>query len=129
MANQQQKEMQDCINLCWTCRAECQNVFFNYCLPRGGEHAEEDHAKLMADCIQICQTAADFMTRQSALHASICAACADVCEDCAESCEEIGGKEMKHCAETCRSCAEACRAMSQMKTPVSRTGREARISS
>jgi hypothetical protein len=115
MPGKQQDEMQDCINKCWTCRAECQNIFFNHCLVEGGKHVEEQHAKLMADCIEICQTAADFMTRQSPQHISVCGTCADVCEACADSCMKVGGEKMEHCAEICRRCAESCRAMSQMK--------------
>lgn len=124
------KEMQDCINLCWTCRDECQKTFFNHCLAMGGKHVAQDHAKLMADCIEMCQTAADFMTRQSALHTSVCGTCADVCDACADSCEEIGGKEMEHCADTCRRCAESCRAMSEMDMPKgSKKERESRVAS
>ena len=113
MADEQQ-EMHDCINQCWTCRDECQKLFFNHCLPEGGKHVEEDHAKVMMDCIQLCQAAADFMTRQSPLHSSVCSACADVCDACADSCERIGGEEMEHCAQSCRDCAELCRHTAEM---------------
>ena len=105
----------NCITTCWECRDECQKTLFTHCLYEGGKHLEPEHVKLMADCIQICQTAADFMTRQSPLHASVCAACADICEACAKSCEAIGGEHMKRCAEICRRCAQSCREMSQMK--------------
>jgi hypothetical protein len=107
--------MQECIQLCWECRTECQETLFNHCLQEGGKHAEAEHVKLMMDCIQACQTAADFMTRGSSLHASECAACADVCEACAESCERIGGEHMKACAEICRRCAASCREMGNMR--------------
>jgi hypothetical protein len=106
---------QDCVTLCWECRTECQKTLFNHCLQEGGKHAEAEHVKLMMDCIQACQTAADFMTRGSALYASACAACADVCEACAESCERIGGEHMKACAEICRRCARECREMGNMR--------------
>lgn len=109
------RNMHECIQLCWECRNECQETLYNHCLPMGGKHAAPEHIKLMADCIQACQTAADFMTRQSRLHASTCAACADVCDGCAKSCEEIGGKEMQHCAEICRRCADSCREMGKIK--------------
>lgn len=105
----------DSIIICWECRTECMKTLFHHCLVMGGKHAEPKHVKLMTDCIQICQTSADFMTRGSTLHASICGACADVCEACAASCEAIGGDEMKHCAELCRKCAKSCREMSEMK--------------
>jgi hypothetical protein len=104
-----------CVELCWECRTECQETLYNHCLPMGGKHVEAEHVKLMIDCIQACQTAADFMVRGSKLHASECAACADVCEACAKSCEKVGGEEMKKCAEICRRCAQSCRDMSQMR--------------
>ena len=115
MQSTQNKNVKECITLCWECRNECQETLFLHCLPTGGKNVEAEHVKLMADCIQACQTAADFMTRGSALHASQCAACADVCEACAKSCESIGGEEMKRCAEICRRCAASCREMWQMK--------------
>jgi hypothetical protein len=73
-----------------------------------------DHAVLMNDCIQACQTAADFMVRGSARHAVECAACAEVCEACAASCEAFDCDEMKACADICRRCARSCRDMSRM---------------
>ncbi len=105
--------MQTCIQLCWECRHTCQETLFNHCLSMGGAHVEQPHVRIMADCIQACQTCADFMTRGSAMHAYECAACAAICEACARSCEKIGGKEMKACADACRRCAEACRDMSR----------------
>lgn len=104
-------EMQDCIETCNACRNECEKTLFNHCLDMGREHVEKKHVRLMADCIEICQTAANFMLRGSDLHAAICAACADICEACAESCEELKSDEMKKCAEICRRCAESCRKM------------------
>lgn len=84
----------------------------NYCLTKGGEHANPDHIKLLLDCSEICQTAGNFMTRQSPLHTETCRVCAEICDRCAESCEQMGDDEqMRRCAETCRRCAEACREM------------------
>lgn len=109
------EDMKDCTQLCWECRAECQETLFNHCIEEGGKHVAPEHVRLMADCIQICQTAADFMTRNSALHLTVCAACADICEACARSCEKIGGEHMNRCAELCRRCAASCRTMSKMR--------------
>src|SRR4051812_35991673 len=109
------EDMRDCIRLCWDCRHSCQDTLFNHCLPIGGPHMEESHVRLMEDCIQICQAAADFMTRGSAMHASVCAACAEICEACAKSCEEIGDDAMMRCAKACRACAESCRRMGGMR--------------
>ena len=94
------------------CHTVCLETI-NHCLTTGGEHANPDHIKLLQDCAEICQTAANFMTRESALHAEICRTCAEVCERCAESCEQMPDDEMmRRCAEACRRCAESCREMS-----------------
>jgi len=105
------QEREECIQLCWTCRDTCQKVFFHHCLEEGGEHVEQDHVKMMTDCIDICQIAADFMVRGSDHHQQICATCAEICEDCAKSCERIGGAKMQECADICRRCADKCREM------------------
>lgn len=106
------KNIKNCIETCNECRDECEVVLYQHCLETGGKHVEQKHVKLMADCIEACQTAAHFMLRGSDNHALYCNACAEICEACADSCEEIGGKEMEDCAETCRKCAESCREMS-----------------
>ncbi|MCF8496253.1 MAG: four-helix bundle copper-binding protein [Alphaproteobacteria bacterium] len=108
-----QTKIQECIQLAWQCRAMCQDTLFNYCLEKGGRHVAKAHVKVMTDCIEICQTAADFMTRHSDMHLSTCAACADVCEACAQSCGAMNDEEMKKCADICRRCAESCREMSK----------------
>ncbi len=110
-----QGSLKSCIELCWTCRNECNETLFNHCLEEGGKHVAPEHVRLMSDCIQICQTAADFMTRQSPMHEATCAACADICEACAKSCEAIGGEQMKRCADVCRKCSKSCRDVGQMK--------------
>lgn len=88
----------------------CQHMLFDHCMRLGGKHAEPEHIKLMADCVQICRTAADFMLRGSARHKQTCRICADVCDACADGCERIG--EMEDCVAVCRRCAEMCREMS-----------------
>lgn len=109
------QSMKECLALCQDCHSVCQETLFTHCLSMGGKHVEEAHVKLLADCIQICQTAADFMERGSEFHAYVCEACATICEACADSCETIGGAEMKACAEICRRCADSCRDMANMK--------------
>lgn len=101
-------EMKDCITACWDCRTMVQKTLFNHCLEMGGNHVEQNHVRLMVDCMEICQTSADFMTRNSSVHASVCAACAEVCYACADSCVKIGGDEMHACAQLCRECGEMC---------------------
>ena len=114
-----QQQMDDCIEACSSCHDECEKMLFQHCLKMGEEHTEEKHVRLMADCIEICQTAASFMLRGSANAVAICGICAEICESCAESCEELEG--MEECAATCRNCAEICRSMAGGMDKTSRT--------
>ena len=108
--------MKDCTQVCWNTRNSCERTLFRHCLEQGGPHAEADHVRLMMDCIEMCQAAADAMVRGSPQHAVFCEACAAVCEACAKSCAAIEGDEMKQCADECLKCAEYCRDMSGSTT-------------
>lgn len=101
--------MQECIDYCAQCHRLCLEMAMNHCLEQGGKHVEPAHFRLMMNCAQICQTAADFMLSRSPLHPQTCAVCASVCEACAESCETLDG--MEDCVRACRACAESCREM------------------
>ena len=68
------ERMQECIDNCSNCHAACLETVV-YCLQKGGHHAEEGHVRLLLDCAEICQTSANFMLRNSPLHAITCAAC------------------------------------------------------
>lgn len=87
-------------------------MIYEHCLKLGGHHVEPDHLRLMADCSQICQTAADFMLRGSPRHGMVCRVCSEICEVCADDCERVG--RMEKCVEACRRCGEACRDMALM---------------
>lgn len=104
-----QEGLRDCIIACWSCRTACQETLFNHSFKQGGKFVEEKHVRLMFDCIQLCQAAADYMTRNSEMYTLVCLALVGVCESCAKSCEKIGGAEMLRCAEACRRCVESCR--------------------
>jgi hypothetical protein len=106
------EEMRACIEECSTCHDICLETM-QHCLHMGGKHAEPHHIRLMQDCVEICQTSANFMLRGSDLHKHTCRACAEVCARCAADCAKMADDErMKTCADTCRSCAESCRRMS-----------------
>ncbi|MBU0799871.1 MAG: four-helix bundle copper-binding protein [Alphaproteobacteria bacterium] len=107
--------MKDCTAVCWATRNVCEQTLFRHCLEKGGDHVEADHVRLMMDCIDICQLAADAMVRNSPQHAVFCSACAEICEACAESCSQIEGEEMKKCADECLKCAEYCHDMGAQK--------------
>lgn len=101
-------QIQNAITACWECRTHCQKMLYLYCLEKGGNHVNPAHVKLMTDCMEITQTAADFMVRGSELYEPICIACAEVCYACADACEAISDGEMQECAQLCRKCAEIC---------------------
>jgi hypothetical protein len=65
---QETHPMAPAVELCWECRTICMDTLFGYCLERGGEHAEAAHVKLMFDCIEITQVAADLMRRKLPQH-------------------------------------------------------------
>ena len=110
------ERMQECIDNCSNCHAACVETVI-YCLQKGGHHAEEPHVRLLLDCAEICQTSANFMLRNSPLHAITCAACAEICERCAVECERfVGDMQMEACARMCRKCAESCREMAATGT-------------
>lgn len=104
----------DCIETCWECRTMCLDTLFNYCLPMSGPHAAPDHIKVMLDCIETCQLAADVMRRGSENHGITCRACAEICDACAESCAAMEDDRMQECAKICTRCADSCRQMSEM---------------
>lgn len=107
------EKLKKCMQLCRACGDICEESFYNHCLVEGGAHTESAHARIMADCVDICRTAASAMARGSDMHKVICGACADICQACAESCAALkGDKEMQACAEACHACAIVCREMS-----------------
>lgn len=105
----QNPTMEDCIEACQRCHQTCLQMAMTHCLEQGGKHVEPEHYRLMINCAEICQTSANFMLSHSALHAVVCAACAEVCTACADSCEQIG--DMDDCVRICRECAQRCEAM------------------
>ncbi len=104
----QDSALKQCIEECLECHAACLEAFANG-LGLDGPHKETDHLRLLLDCAEICQTAANFMLRQSPSHAAICGVCAQICRECAEDCARFPqDKQMQTCAESCRRCAASC---------------------
>lgn len=103
-------EMENCIEACQRCHQHCWQTAMTRCLELGGRHVEADHFRLMVNCAELCETAANFMLSESPYCGPLCAVCADVCEACADSCEHVG--QMDECVQACRECARECRNMS-----------------
>jgi hypothetical protein len=116
-------KMLECIDACQVCHDICLELAMTHCLRLGGKHVEEEHLRLMINCSEICQTAANFMISNSSMHAVVCAACAEVCDSCADSCERVG--DMETCVQVCRRCANTCEEMGrtpQMATDTTAAG-------
>jgi hypothetical protein len=108
---EQESQIEQCIQTCLDCHRICLETI-THCLLRGGEYASEKRILLLQDCAEICDTTANFLTRNSDLHATICGTCAEVCLKCAEDCERLGNDDLlKACAKACRQCAEYCQLM------------------
>ena len=101
--------MQECITACEQCHRICLQMAMMHCLSMGGKHVEAEHFRLMTNCAEICQTAANFMLSGSKYHQHVCATCAEICTACAKSCEAVGGMDV--CVTACTRCAESCREM------------------
>src|SRR6267143_669525 len=103
--------MRQCIDECTRCHQICLSTI-QVCLQKNGMRAEPEHVRLLADCMQICATSADFMLRGSQHLPHVCGVCAEICEDCARDCDRMADDaEMRRCADVCRRCAESCRRM------------------
>jgi hypothetical protein len=83
-----------------------------YLLEKGGKGANGPRIRLLMDCAEICQTAANFMIRGSQTHGLTCFVCAEICEATANECQRYADDSTEaECLDACRRCAESCRAM------------------
>lgn len=102
------KAMQECRDDCAECHTICTETV-EHCLSLGGEHTAAAHIRTLLDCVEICQTSADFLTRGSDHHPVVCVACAELCRACEVECRSMGDDEtMRRCAVICARCAESC---------------------
>lgn len=108
------KRFHECISACTDCHDVCLATV-QYCLSKGGPHADPQHIRTLQDCAEICQASANFMVRQSPAHEAICGACSDICYACAAECDSMGDdQQMRKCAEACRKCGDSCKSMMRM---------------
>jgi hypothetical protein len=77
MSHHLSDEMRQCISDCLECYAACVECK-SHCLSMGGKHADSAHIGALSDCAMLCETAANFMLRSSAMHHDVCQLCADV---------------------------------------------------
>ena len=108
-------DMHLCIDACLECHRVCLSTL-TFGLEHDDTQAESSHSRVMMDCAEFCQIAANFMIRSSRFHNRLCRVCAEICERCGEACEQAGDDaQMRVCIEACRTCADACREMAQSR--------------
>ncbi|QJU58258.1 four-helix bundle copper-binding protein [Sphingomonas sp. AP4-R1] len=101
----------ECVDECVASHRMCLETAA-YVTRRGGALAIAPLIAMLTDCAELCQTTANSMLRESALHRIICGACAEACERCAQECLARGKDEqIERCSATCRRCAAGCRMM------------------
>ena len=103
-------ETERALDECTRCHQVCLTGA-GHVLRKGGELADAHHIRLLSDCVELCQTTANFLLRGSPIGKRTAALCAEVCRQCAA---ELDGSEdpvVQTCADVCRDCAEACAAL------------------
>lgn len=103
-------EMERCIDDCTRTHQVALTVS-GHALRHGGDENTNHTIRVLSDCVEICQTAANFMLRGSPNHRLVCRACAHSCREVAEECARFEDDPMKKMAEVATACAESCEAM------------------
>src|SRR5262245_33461814 len=99
------------LEACQECSRLCL-ALANHYQKRGAPQAEMKYIRLLLDCAEICQTATEFLPRASALHLTICNACAVICLKCGAFCEGFTEDALLQvCAASCRRSAVACQSL------------------
>jgi hypothetical protein len=96
-----------CATLCKDCATMCQKNL-SYMQKKGGKHADPARVNAMKDCIKICDTNHDFLSRKSEAAVEVDKACSTICSTCATKCEELKDPKLKDCVAMCKKCATAC---------------------
>ena len=96
-----------CADLCKKCSTMCSKNLADF-QKKGGKYAEASRLNLMRDCMKICDTNADFKSRNSENGSAIDQACSDICHKCAKKCEALNDPKLKDCIALCNKCADSC---------------------
>lgn len=91
----------NCINHCNYCADAC---------------LDEDHVKMMVDCIRTDRVCAEVCTALSRVLSTgykdvdgLVQYCIKICNACADECEKHDHAHCRECAKACRNCAQACK--------------------
>lgn len=103
-------EMRRCIDDCTRCHQVCLTTA-GHALRHGAGENTNHMIRVLSDCVEICQTSANFMLRGSPNHKHTCGLCARICRECETACREFDDPVLQKCADVAGQCAESCGAM------------------
>ncbi len=103
-------DMAECIDACTRCHQVCLTAS-GHALRHGGQENTNHLIRVLSDCVESCQTAANFMLRGSPNHPKTCGLCADICREVVDNCRDFDDPVMKRVAEVATRCASACERM------------------
>ncbi|NIP81500.1 MAG: hypothetical protein GWM90_20710 [Gemmatimonadetes bacterium] len=103
-------EMARCIDECTRTHQVCLTAS-GHALRHGGAENTAHVIRVLSDCVEICQTAANFMLRGSPNHRQVCSVSARICREVAEECSVFDDEVMRQVVEVTTACAETCEAM------------------
>lgn len=103
-------DMERCIDQC-TATHQAALTVSGHALRHGGEENASRVIRVLSDCVELCQTAANFMLRGSPNHTRVCALNAEICREVARECGKFDDEPMRRMVEIATECAETCEAM------------------
>lgn len=103
-------DMARCIDECTRTHQVALTVA-GHALRHGGDENSAHLIRVLSDCVEMCQTCANFMLRGSPNHKHTCGVNAKVCREVAKECSKFDDEPMKKMAEVAGSCAESCEKM------------------
>lgn len=99
-----------CIDDCTRCHQVCLTAS-GHALRHGGDENTNHMIRVLSDCVEACQTAANFMLRGSPNRTKACAMCADICREVVDNTVDSDDPVMQRVSEVATNCAEACEGM------------------
>lgn len=105
-----ESDMERCIDDC-TVMHQVALTASGHALRHGGGENTNHIIRVLSDCVEMCQTAANFMLRGSPNHKKVCGLNGEICREVAEACSSFDDDVMKKVVESATRCAESCEAM------------------
>lgn len=103
-----------CIEEVRKCHDDCSEAV-TYCLRTDGQHGQADRVQSLLDCVELCQTAEDLLTRHSRLYHEVCGLTALACLEASAKCSELKDAKLDQCIASCRRTAEMLQKMDHPK--------------